>query len=1137
MIKTNFFKTHFLLFFIGSLLLCASHAYAQEASPVTIKGQVVDDQGLSLPGASVVLKTNVKINTMTNENGEFSITVPEGSTLEVSFIGMKSKEITAVRQPESAQQIIALESEAQTLDEVVVTGYQTISKERATGAFEIVNSKMLDKKITVNATAALEGEAAGVNTYGGSILIRGISTFSPEVGTRPLLVIDGLPTERDINDINMNDVESLTVLKDAAASSIYGVRAANGVIVITTKKADEGKTRVHFTSDWRWTKNPSLSDYHYASTSDIMNYELATYERSARLNYGGDELTYFNNTLRGIGEYVSNKSEDLNYVTPLFYLRHQYLNGAIDIDDYNSFLNEYRNMDYRQEYIDNVWRMPFRQSYNLSISSSSTRQNSYASINYIGNRQQVGSDNSRQLKGYLKSSQKITKWLTVEFGLDILYNNTTYTDRQYTDFTGLEAYTRILDENGNRVYRDYVDIYNQTYTNGLSINPKILNQIAGLPQFDSYKFNILDELDRNKTKNKNYNIRSFVSANFNIYKGLTFKSSFDYEFGHNETETLTEKDAYYMRFSRNRYAGYQSSNIVMPAGARFYAINASTDNYVFRNQFDYKTYIGDDHYITASGGMEMRQVQIYQANSTLLYGYDPTALSYSLLDYKTLTDGVKTSYIYNNVTAYGVTPGGSPIKLGDPYTTPSLNAKTNRYVSFYAAGGYTYKGRYGLSGSIRIDQANLFGTNPKYRYRPLWSIGAKWNASKEQFMSNLKWIDMLDVRASFGLTGNVDQTTSPYIVANTNLSSNAWTAQSVPSATVSTAPNPWLRWEKTMSYGGGIDFSLWQGLLTGKIDAYYKYSDDLLTEIEVDFTTGFSKALVNYGAMSNKGLEMTLSSPWFQKKDWTLTSSFVFSYNKNAVEKSNYTPTTAEQLVYGSHHEVGRPLHARYVYRYEGLTNDGATIDQNGVPIIVSANGIPQHSYNPNGTVDIAPNNMKPGDVLYMGSQIPVWNGSFTQGVKYKNWELSGMFVFYGGHKILKPSFDFTAVIRSHSNVPDWITTSWSPTNQTSTIPKSYLYYSNSGGNLPSLNEMYNNSTANVAKGNFIRLRTLSLSYTLPQKYCEKIGMESVKLTGQVDNLWFWSAAGKDIDPETLASNYMTPPTPTSFFLRLDILF
>ncbi len=1115
----------------------------QQASRITIKGKVLDELGDPLPGVSIYLKSNKSMGVSSDMDGHFTFSIPNKDDLLVfTFVGMHSQEVR-VGPGRNTDIKVQLQPDDTLLSEVVITGYQVLSKERATGAYDIIGRDKIEKRIFTSAAEALEGQATGLSTFKGDVVVRGISTFSTGIGSDPLLVVDGMPTERKLENINMNDIETITLLKDAAATSIYGVRAANGVIVVTTKGGaltEKSRTSVQFTADLRWEENPRLSDYHYATTSDYMDYELAMIARDTpRFNYNS-EKDFLESQLKGIGE-AGRTSNTINYYSPLQYTRLQLLRGNISQADYDAQLATWRQADYRQEYMDLVWQTPLRQSYNLSVNSSSNRQSTFASINFVDNGQRIKHNDNKQIKAYIKSIQKINDWFSFDIGSDIHYSKSKNVQSVYGNITTLEPYTSILDENGNKVYRDYVEI---TGMQGpLHINPKVLDAIEGLPQFESYKFNILDELNDNEIKQNYYSVRSFIKLNFKLHDNLKFSTGFDYELARNRKEDFRSKDSYYYRFLRNRFANNNPINSVIPEGGRFSMVETSRDSWVWRNQVDFNKSFGEDHQLNVTGGIELKENSVGLPIHALYYGYDPKALTYSMLNnYDIHTVGYKQSYIYNNNTGQpGAVLDGNNIKIADSEMKPSLGSSINRYVGMYAVAGYTYKEKYGVSGSIRIDQTNLFGTDPKYRYRPLWSAGLKWNMGKEEFMDDFQWVDFFDIRLSYGLTGNVDQSTTPFLVASLS-NQSTYTSESIPYASISTAPNPMLRWEKTSSYNLGFDYSFLKGLINGKLDLYYKNSEDLLGSREVHFTSGYATQRVNSGAMNNKGFEMMITSPWLRTKDWLVTSSLLLSYNRNRVTKAYYHPTQASHLAISGYLVDGKPFDAVYAYQYDGLTS-GGTDYQNGVPIIVRADGTTMHHFQDDGTLTLdASSSMSPEDVVYMGTKTPLYNASLTQSLSYKGFELSALFLYYGGHKMYAPSFGFNGTTGNE----DWVTQAWTPENPNSEIPKSKIYYDPkiSVVNLGSLEGMYIRSTYNVVRGDFIRLRNIALSYTVPNSIAQKAKLNRLKVTGQINNPWIWSAAGRNFDSEVQSSQSNSGalrnwglPMATTYLLKFDVTF
>ncbi len=1122
----------------------------------TVTGKVSDVNGIPIAGASVRLKDQ-NIGTVTDVDGNYSLLFKTPPTaILISYIGYVGHSIKY-----TGQNVIdvVLSEDENLLNEVVVTGYQTISKERATGAFAIVNNEAIEKKINIDLTQALEGQVAGVTTYGGDVVIRGRSTISPNVGTKPLLVIDGLPTERNIEDININDVESMTILKDAAATSIYGSRAANGVLVITTKTAEKGKMQINFNADWKWTENPSLEDYNFASAATSVKFEQMFWERSAKnSNISVDQFAKNQNTAFGkTGAYVS----------PLLSQRIALANGEITQEQYDAEALRLSQNDFRQSYMDALWRTPLRQNYTLSVSNASDRQNTYASVTYTGDLKQIKSDNSDDMRLNLKTTQKVFKWLSVDLGIDALYGKSDVTDDFFSfgsQMFSLAAYNQIYDDNGGLYYLPYANniagasTWYATSTTA-QYSPLRVNGMNALGVFESLNYNTKEEMEKHRIRTDNMFLRSYAKLNLQLTKDLKFSTSFDYEISQTDREREYDANSYLLRNMRNRLISKNPTSGTyvknFPLGGYLEQTKTSKNNYTFRNQLDYNKTIEEKHSITALLGFEMREVSSPIGIQSKLFGYNPQTLSSTtatVLNPTLLASGV-TSVLYgNNQTVQSTL-----------LNAPSLTSTLNRYVSYYSAGGYTYNNLYNVSGSVRLDQTNFFGTDPKYRYRPLWSLGAGWNISNEDFMKSSSWIDMLTIRGSYGVTGNVDQTSTPYVTALVR-NTTAITLDPMEQTTLASAPNPSLRWEKTSSYALGLDFSILKRKLNGKIEGYYKYSDDLLVSTTLPIATGYSSSIVNNGAMSNRGIEITLNSPWYNHNNLKLASTLVFAYNKNQVERVNQLATYADQLVTnsGSYYEEGKPYNAVYAYRYQGIKTDG-TEAQNGIPVIVDKEGNPIYTIAPDGKsvkFPSDPRSVSTDDVVYLGTFDPKWSGSFTQSIEYKGIELSGMFTFYGGNKIRKPTYDyFISNPGLSANLSKYAEDGWTPENPDSSLPKCGVYNTlqvNAAG--INIVDYWRYSDVNVVDGDMLRLRNLSLSYSLPQKTANTLKLNRVRLTAQANNLWMWSAAGNGIDPEvyrgsapmssatTLAStsNARTAtaidwrlPSMKSYLLRLEITF
>ena len=383
-----------ILTFLMCLLFTAS-ASAQRA----LTGTVTDAKGEPLYGVTVSVK-NGKGTAVTDLNGKYSISIDNDNTVLVfRYVGMEPYQVAVKNQ--STMNVKMKEQTTQLAETVVVsTGYQRLSRERSTAAFGFVDSTKLNRVMHKDLLSSLEGQVAGLrfdinpNTGESTPILRGVGTFSNNVGTQPLIVIDNIPTSMTLDEINPYDVESVTVLKDAAASSIYGALAANGVIVITTKQGKDNGVRVNVNADWYISTKPNFKSMHYASTSDIIDYETKVY--NARVASSGSVRTLFD-------------TYGNNYYSPLYQLYRDQAESRISQADVDNTLSQWRQNDFYSQYRDLAWRTAVTQRYNISLSQRSQQSNHFASFNYEHDKNRLKNDHNDIFSIYLKSNFQVAK--------------------------------------------------------------------------------------------------------------------------------------------------------------------------------------------------------------------------------------------------------------------------------------------------------------------------------------------------------------------------------------------------------------------------------------------------------------------------------------------------------------------------------------------------------------------------------------------------------------------------------------------------------------------------------------------------------------------------------------------------------
>ena len=798
-----------LLCFVGAL----SSAFAAEKK---VQGVVISSEdNLPLIGASVYVtaedlkkagSAQTTMGVITDVDGQFSIAIPAGITrFFCSYVGYDVLEVKLV--PGKEHYEITLHASSQMLDAVVVTGYQTVERRKLTAAV----SKLDISDETIGAVKsidqALAGQIAGLSVSPTSgapgapakIRIRGTASLN---GTQdPLWVLDGIPLEGtdvpepdELNDItnmkqssiaglNPADIENITILKDAAATAIYGARAANGVIVITTKKGKVGKPVINFSSRFTYTPTLSLDRLNLLNSAEKVGLEMDM----IRNNYSPD------NHKGGVYNILSNYNE-----------LSAFQNGGWDAlsSDTQAAINRLKSVN--TNWGDILFRDAFSQEYNLSLSGGTERVTYYTSFGYYkedGNVDGVGMDRFN-LVG--KTSYKVNSILKV--GASMFANrrkNTNY----LTDAYGMSnpvfysrkanPYFELYDKNGNYNY-DY-DIQNNT------------DKDLG--------FNIFEE--RQNTSNESV-VNSFSSIfdaelRFNVKWKLT--SQFGYQLEKTSREEIADWESYAMRYyyKLSEYSQGGETKHFLPEGGMQKSYENSNSQITWKAMGEYRDSFNDIHELEVMAGTELRKTW-YETLFSAGYGFDRKTLTTKPVIFP--NESYATSFPLHQTTY-----------------------KENAYVSFYSTASYSLLNRYTVGGSIRFDGSDLFGVDKKYRYLPLYSVSALWRLSQEPFMQQAKWVDNLVFRASYGLQGNIDKNTSPFLLG-TYRSESILPGVSEDVIIINSAPNKKLRWEKTQSVNAGFDFSVLNQAINLSVDYYYRKGTDLIASVSYTHLTLPTNSLV-----------------------------------------------------------------------------------------------------------------------------------------------------------------------------------------------------------------------------------------------------------------------------------------------------
>lgn len=919
---------------------------------VTVKGKVVGEGGVLLGEATI--KTLWDNRTLTNDKGYFSVTIPSSSAaLNVSHIGYIPK-LVDITERESFI-TIQLEIAKQLIDEVEVinTGYERIPKERTSGSFESVDMEEFDKLVGTNVLERLEGLATSLQfdrttLAGQEITIRGASSIE---GPRDILVvIDNFPFEGDINTISPNEIASITFLKDAAASSIWGTRAGNGVIVITTKK---GSFTSRLTSNFRSSHSIGsgirLDNIPMLSSADYIEFEKYKFAQ-------GYKVSDITNPTRP------------SYASPVYELLFDAEEGKLSQAELEERLSQLADQNLLKEYENKVYSNQINRQYAWDISAGGERFSWLASISRDDNLSELKEKYTRTT---LSFSGQFKPWKALEFSMGMRYaDNTSRSGKDGYD-NSLPVYTRLADDQGNAIglARSYRQSFIDTLGGGL------------LKDWNYYP---LDDAASKLNTVKTGHLLANVSLGYKFWDILRLSAIYQYERQDLNDRFLYGEDSYYARNLVNTYSQIVNGAVqyIVPEGGILDLQNSLLEVHNLRFQVDLDKSWGD-HRVTGLAGFEARERKTdgYQLRR---YGYSDQYNSYLTHD---------PTGRYPNI----ITGALSLIPSNDGFTDSN-----NRFLSGYMNAAYTYLDRYVLTISGRRDASNLFGLNVNEKWNLLWSAGLAWNMEKEAwFPGQYLAIDHLKLRGTYGFSGNVDPSKSAVTTMSYGLQ-NQYVNQLIGS--ISQYANPELRWEKVNMTNIGVDFGLFNSRLKGSFDFFIKKSTDLFGPVEADYTTGLNGTITkNTASLTGKGVDLNIEMNIVSGQNFVWTPNILFSYYKDRLKEYYLNPTyTVGTLLTSStplyNRLEGNPLYSMYSYRWKGLD------PENGNPIGY-LNGEESSDY-------LAISNSKNFDELvFSGSAIPTVFGSFGNSFRYKTWSATVRFQYNLGYYFRRNTINYLSML------------------------------------------------------------------------------------------------------------------------------
>ncbi|MFC0774621.1 SusC/RagA family TonB-linked outer membrane protein [Terrimonas alba] len=1103
---TCFLSILLFLFFLGP------SAIAQSG---TIRGKIVDSLGAPLPGVSVTVK-NTTNGTSTNAAGDFVLSgVAARATIVISYVGLETQEVQLAAGQTSLN--LTMLADITNLQDVVVTGFQRIEKKKFTGAAVTLRAQDIKIDGVVDVSRMLEGRAAGVSvqnvssTFGSApkVRIRGATSINGD--NKPLWVVDGVVLEDIINisndqlssgdpstllgssvaGINANDIETFDILKDAAATALYGARAMNGVVVITTKKGRSGRLAISYTGNLSTQLKPYYGEYNIMNSAQQMSV-LGELERKGILN--SDILSTANYGIYGkMFDLINTPDANGNFAL---------MNTT---EAKAAFLKRYALAN--TDWFDILFRNSLVQEHSLSISAGTDKSQSFFSTSFYSDNGWTIADDVKRYTLNFRNNYNFSDKLTAGF-------MTVGSVRQQK---APGALSRVSNPVSGQFDRDF-DINPFSYALNSSRTLTAYDENGNLEYFrrNFAPFNILDELKNNSLDINVIDLKLQGELGYKITKNLRYefigalryvKSTRE----HQITENANMANAYRANdnatiAANNKFLYTDPDNpgaapvVVLPFGGFYNRTEDKLVSYDVRNSLNYTNTLNEIHAINILLGQQVKSADRQNFSNTG-YGYQYDNGGIPFVDYRILKQTIESNFVY-----YG---------MGKEY---------DRFAAFYLNGQYTYDKKYNLYGTVRYDGSNKLGSSQKARWLPTWSFGGAWNMEQEPFLSDVNWIDYLKLRASYGLTASLGPATNSGVVLRSLTTNRTFPTERESVIQIANLENSDLTWEKNYQTNIGVDAGLFKGKVNVSLDVYQRKSFDLISLIKTGGIGGEPIKAANYADMKAHGAEALIGGQIIRKKDWGWRTNVTFGYNTTEITNAKNQPIIFDLVKAEGGNTVGYPVNSLFSIRYKGL--DHIT----GVPTFLNEKG----ETSPN--VYLQDENIS--QLVFEGSVDPKFTGGFSNTFNYKAFSLNIFITYQAGNKIrLYPAFktsysDFDAMPKEF--LDRWVMPGDElVTNVPSVLDAYERYLVNGTGAAPYNN--YNYSTERVADGGFVRLKTVSLGYNFSPAFLKRIGLNSLSLTAVSANPWLIYADPKlkGQDPEFFNTGGVAQPIQKQFTLSI----
>ncbi|UKJ09247.1 SusC/RagA family TonB-linked outer membrane protein [Solitalea lacus] len=1093
-----------------------------------VKGTVRDEFNQPLPGATVSVK-GTSVATVTNAQGEFTLNAPPNATLVVRFLGYKDKEVTIGNQKSFT---IKLDLDAKTLNavSVVATGYQNIDRKLFTGAATKINAKDVERAGVPDISRMLEGQVAGVSiqnvsgTFGAApkIRVRGATSISGD--NKPLWVVDGIILEDIVNisnealstgdpntligssvaGLNPDDIEGFSILKDAAATAMYGARAMNGVIVVTTKKGKqtEGAPQINYSSTFTSYLKPSYEHFDMMNSAEQMAV-LLEMERKGGFSHGSSK-----SSANG-GIFVKMYDQMYNYdpTSDSYGLRN-------DQASRNQYLERYA--DANTNWFDILFKNSLLQEHSLSYSSGSSKSQTYASTSFTSDGGQTIGDKVKRFTANLRTNFKLSE----SFSGELLFNGSIRDQRTpgtlgRTSNSALGSSSRNFD----------INPYNYALNTSRLMTP--YDKDGNLEYFrrNFAPFNILNELENNYITLGLNELKVQAGFKYKIIPKLTYSADGSYRYASTNRKHYVMENSNmvgaYQAYGNDPAIIYQNPflfadpsqpwavpSVVLPDGG-FY--NTNTDNLVSlyaRQNLEYDATFNEKHRLNVFGSMEVRSTDRQSDNfSGVGYQYSNSGLVHP--DYKYFQNAQ-----YQNSPYYGM-----------GYTK-------DRFAAMMLRAAYAYADKYSFNFTTRVDRSNMLGkTKAKGKslgWLPTWNVSGSWNIDQEKFFNQNGWfLSGARVRGTYGLVANLGNARNKSVLLTNGMTSRIIETDKEQYVQIASLENADLTWEKLHELNIGSDLSFFNNKVDVTLDWYKRNIFDLLGPIITSGIGGQVQKIANYASMSARGFEATIAGYPIRNENFKWRTSFNFAHNENKITDLKISPNWLNLVRAEGGPLVGHPQRGLYSVQFDGLSPNY------GYPTFISETGARNTT-----KVDFESTNV---DYLkYHGPVDPTWTGGFYNQVGYKNFTLSFLFNFSMGNYVRMAPV-FTATLSDDVGMSrEWLNRWMVPGDEKQTnIPTIMDPLVGLTSNPEYAYSAYNNSDARVAKGDFVRLKNISLSYRVPKRLSDRLRMRNLEFTVLANNIALLYSDKKlhGADPEFFGSGGVALPVPKQFTFSLKTGF